>query len=83
MSGFTAAYIREAYRDILGRAPAVSSPEIRDKIAKINGLLDTGQSALARGLAKKMRDKVARGEAICSGKDYDFLLMVANNWPKV
>ena len=82
MSGFTAAYIREAYKDALGKAPSVSSPEIRDKIAKINGLLDTGQSALARGLAEKMKEKVAKGEAICSEEDYKFLIMVAKNWPK-
>lgn len=82
MSGYTAAYIREAYGDSLGQAQAVSAPEVADAVYKINGFLDTDQMVLARSLAKRIKEKVDDGKTIASEEDYEFLLNVANNWPK-
>lgn len=82
MSGYTAAYIREAYGDSLGQAQAVSAPEVADAVYKINGFLDTNQMVLARSLAKRIKEKVDDGKTIASEEDYEFLLNVANNWPK-
>lgn len=82
MSGYTAAYIREAYANILGQTPSASSPEVTDGIYKINGYLDTDQMMLARSYAKKLKEKVDKGKTIASEDDYQFLVMIANNWPK-
>lgn len=82
MSGYTAAYVREAYSDVLGKTPSASSPEVLDSVYRINGFLDTDQMVLARSLAKRTKEKVDDGKAIASEADYDFLLNIANNWPK-
>ena len=82
MSGYTAAYVREAYADSLGQVKAASSPEVSDAIMRINGFLDTDQMVLARSLAKRIKGKVDDGKAIASEADYNFLLNIANNWPK-
>ena len=82
MSGYTAAYVREAYGNALGQVQAASSPEVSDAVMRINGFLDTDQMVLARSLAKRIKGKVDDGKAIASEEDYDLLLSVANNWPK-
>lgn len=82
MTGYTAAYVREAYGEALGQVQAASSPEVNDAVTKINGFLDTDQMVLARSLAKRTKEKVDDGKAIASEADYDFLLNIANNWPK-
>lgn len=82
MSGYTASYVREAYSNALGQVNAASSPEVSDAVYRINGFLDTDQMVLAKSLAKRIKDKVDDGKCIASSEDYDFLLAVANNWPK-
>ena len=82
MTGYTASYVREAYGNALGQVQSASSPEVSDAVYRINGFLDTDQMVMARGLAKRIKEKVDKGEAIASEPDYQFLLMVANNWPK-
>lgn len=82
MSGYTAAYIREAYANSLGQVNSMSSPEVTDAVMRLNGFLDTDQMVLARSLAKRIKDKVDEGKTIASEDDYDFLLNIANNWPK-
>ena len=82
MSGYTAAYVREAYGGSLGQVEAASSPEVTDAVYRINGFLDTDQMVLAKSLAKRIKAKVDEGDAIASEEDYDLLLNVANNWPK-
>lgn len=82
MSGYTAAYVREAYANALGQVSTASSPEVSDAVYKINGFLDTDQMVLARSLAKRIKDKVDDGKVIASESDYNLLLNVANNWPK-
>lgn len=79
MSGYTEAYVREAYADLLGKVSRLSSPEVTDAVARINGYLDTAQNVLAVGLAKKIKDKVNAGKIVASEDDYQFLLMVANS----
>lgn len=82
MSGYTASYVREAYGNSLGQVQAASSPEVEDAIYRINGFLDTDQMVLARSLAKRTKEKIDDGKCIASEEDYDFLLNIANNWPK-
>lgn len=82
MSGFTAAYVREAYGELLGKVESASCPEVTDAIMKIDGFLSTGQMMLARGLAKKIKRKIDDGKVIASEQDYQKVLNVANNWPR-
>lgn len=82
MTGYTAAYVREAYGNVLGQQPSASSPKVTDTIYRINGYLDTDQMMLARSTAKKLKEQIDKGDAIASEEDYRFLDMVANNWPK-
>ena len=79
MSGYTAAYIREAYGKSLGQVVPASSPEVTDAIDRVNGLLDSDQMVSAKGLANKIRKKIDRGETIASEDDYQFLVMVAGS----
>ena len=82
MSGYTASYVREAYGNALGQVQPMSSPEVSDSVYRINGFLDTDQMVLAKSVAKRIKEKVDDGKVIASPDDYDFLLSVANNWPK-
>lgn len=82
MSGYTAAYVREAYANALGQVQAASSPEVSDAVYRLGGFLDTDQMVLARSLAKRIKKKIDSGDAIASEDDYDFILNIANNWPK-
>lgn len=82
MTGYTAAYIREAYGDMLGQVQTASSPEVHDAVMRITGFLDSDQMVLAKSLAKKIKEKIDKGKVIASEEDYSLLLDVANNWPK-
>lgn len=77
MSGYTAAYVREAYEDLLGKVEALSDPTVSHTIRRINGLLDTDQIRIARGLAQKMKRHITNGDNIASDQDFEFISRVA------
>ena len=77
MSGYTAAYVREAYGNQLGQVEQASSPIIAHEVARLNGLLDTDQMQTAYALAKKLKKMVDDGKAIASEDDYDLISTVA------
>ena len=79
MSGYTAAYVRQAYGDMLGQTAPASSPAVTHAVERANGLLDTDQMVTAKGMAKKTKEKIDKGELIASEDDYRFLSMVANS----
>lgn len=79
MSGYTAAYVREAYKNSLGQDTQLSSPFVAHGIDRLNGLLDSDQMVLARGLAAKLKKKIDAGETIASQEDYDLISTVANS----
>lgn len=78
MTGYTAAYVREAYGDQLGQVESASSPLITHEVARLNGLLDTDQMQTAYALAKKLKKMVDDGKAIASEPDYDLISTVAS-----
>ena len=82
MSGYTAAYIREAYGNVLGQTEPASSPEVEDAMLRIDGFLDSDQMVLARGLAYKIKKKIDDGKVIASPEVYQKLLTVASNRSK-
>lgn len=78
MSGYTAAYIREAYRDMLGNAESASSPFVTEEVRRLNGLLDTDQMQSAYAVAKKLKREIDKGDLIASEADYDLISKVAS-----
>lgn len=79
MSGYTEAYIRNAYGDSLGRVEQASSPEVTHTTERLHGLLDSDQMVTAKGLAKKIKKKIDKGETISSEEDYRFISTVASS----
>lgn len=77
MTGYTAAYIREAYKNALGQAPSQSDPTIQRMVRRLNGLLDTDQIRAAKSLAFKVKKKIDSGENIASEQDYDMVSRIA------
>lgn len=78
MSGYTSAYIREAYANQLGNREALSDPSVAQAILRINGLCDTDQMMAAKGLASKMKREIDAGEHLANQSDYDFISRVAS-----
>lgn len=72
-SGYTAAYIRQAYGDQLGQVEGRSDASVRSGVQKINMLLDEGQIRTAYSLANKLKDKIENGEAMADESDYDLI----------
>lgn len=71
MSGFTGAYVRQAYANSLGRVEQLSSPEATTMLRRINGLMDTGQIVVAKGYAKRLEKKMREGKLLLAPQDYD------------
>lgn len=78
MTGYTAAYVREAYGPQLGQVESASSPMITHEVARLNGLLDTDQMQTAYALAKKLKKMIDEGNGIASVEDYDLISTVAS-----
>lgn len=79
MNGFTEAYVRQAYGSTLGQIEPASSPSVTHAVERVNGLLNTDQMVTAKGLAKKTKEKIDKGELIASELDYQLLSTVANS----
>lgn len=79
MSGYTEAYVREAYGNALGAMPGASSPAVTAAVARINGYLDTDQNLSARALANKMKKSIDDGKDIANDEDYDLIATVAKS----
>lgn len=82
MTGYTAAYIREAYGNQLGNMESASSPMVSRGVARLNGLLDTDQMQTAYALAKKLKKMIDEGKTIASEGDYGFISTIASRAKK-
>ena len=71
--GYTASYIREAYKDLLGKVQGRSDDYIRSEMRKLHRLMDSGRIREAYGVARKIRDKVKRGEAMADDFDWNLV----------
>ena len=78
--GYTASYLRSAYKDQLGRLEGDSDAYIKSEVRKLNGLLDAGQIRLAVGIANKLKKQVEDGEHIASDADWDLVGRVVSFW---
>lgn len=76
--GYTASYVRSAYGDQLGARPGLSDALVAESVRRIKrmGSMDNIRGAYA--LARKIKDKVDKGEAMASDEDYAMLSGVAS-----
>lgn len=67
--GYTASYVREAYKDLLGQVEGRSDPYVKAQVYKLNRLLDGGEIRTAYGIARKLKDSIDRGQHIADDND--------------
>ena len=79
MSGYTEAYVREAYGNSLVAMESASSPSVTSSVERINGYLDTDQMLSARALANKTKKAIDDGKDIASASDYELIARVAKS----
>lgn len=70
MKGYTASYVRQAYKDQIGQKRGESDPAVVDAVRRILMLVDDDQYRTAVGLAKKLKKNIDEGENIASDEDY-------------
>lgn len=80
MSGYTAAYVRSAYGDLLGKDLDErfdrSDPAIADMVMRVRVLSDKGDIRNAIGVAKQAKKQVDDGENMASEDDYELISRV-------
>lgn len=74
--GYTASYIRTAYKDQLGNASNQSDGYVRDAVERVKFLAEQGQIRAAYGLAKKTKDDIDNGTHMSSDADYEIITRV-------
>lgn len=73
MKGYTAAYVRQAYKGKLGNVIGNSDPTVVDTVRRIKMLVGRDQYRTAIGLAEKLKKAVDNGENLASDDDYALL----------
>lgn len=73
MKGYTAAYVRQAYGDVLGQKRGDSDPSVVAEMRRIRALVDDDQMRTAIGLAQKLKKRIDDGEAMAEPEDYAIL----------
>jgi hypothetical protein len=73
MSGYTAAYIRQAYGDQLGMKRGGSDPTVSAEMARIKSLVANDQIRTAIGAASKLKKQIDNGEHMAEPEDYAVL----------
>ena len=80
--GYTAAYIRQAYGNQLGRQKGRSDPSVSSGVMRMNALLDGGDVRAAVGVANDLKDKIDRGDAMADDIDYETIARVVSFYLK-
>lgn len=75
--GYTASYVRTAYKNILGNSQDKSDPTVKQTVARIKALADSADIRSCYGLAKRIKKQIDEGEHIASDEDYDIISRVA------
>lgn len=79
--GYTAAYIRSAYGNLLGKDLygdfGNSDPTVKETVCRIKLLADTDQIRTAVGLAKQLKKQIDNGEHMAGDEDYELIGRVA------
>lgn len=73
MSGYTAAYIRQAYGPVLGQKRGGNDEAVENEMRRIRALVAQDQMRAAVGVAQKLKQKIDNGERQASPEDYAVL----------
>lgn len=73
MKGYTAAYLRQAYGNVLGQTRGVAEQASTETMRRIRSLVDNDQIRTAIGMAQKLKEKVDNGETSIEPEDYAVL----------
>lgn len=73
MSGYTAAYIRQAYKDALGQMRGNTDPTVASEMKRIKALVANDQIRTAIGIATKLKRQIDNGEHMAEPEDYAVL----------
>lgn len=73
MKGYTAAYVRQAYGNVLGQKRGSSDPSVAAEMCRIRALVGNDQIRTAVGMAQKLKKKIDNGEAMAEPEDYAVL----------
>lgn len=73
MNGYTASYVRTAYKNVLGNQTGANDPTIVGAMRRIKQLVDSGEIRTAVGLAQKTKKMIDSGQHMASEDDYDLL----------
>lgn len=73
MRGYTAAYIRQAYGDLLGQTRGNADPSAVEEMRRIKMLIGDDQIRTAIGMAQRLKRRVDNGETIIEPEDYAVL----------
>lgn len=76
MRGYTAAYVREAYGNLLGQKEGQSDPTVKDAVRRVQMLAGRDDVSTAVGIAVKIKQQIDKGEHIASDEDYALLARV-------
>lgn len=76
-SGYTASYVRTAYKDSMGNSRDLSDPTVKRAVTRIKDLADCGNNRLCYGLAKQIKKQIDDGEHIASDVDYELISRVS------
>lgn len=76
-SGYSAAYIRQAYADQMGGVSRRSDPDVKAQVTRIRSMINDGQVRMACGMAAKLKEKIDKGEQIADDIDYDLIGRIA------
>ena len=75
-TGYTEAYIRQAYGDALGQQAGQSDQTVRDAVMTIKRLATNDQIRACYGMAQSIKEKIDKGEHIASDDDYALIARV-------
>ena len=70
MSGYTAAYVRQAYEKLLGQKRGGSDPTVTEEMRRIRALVGSDEIRTAIGLAQRLKKQIDNGEHQASPEDY-------------
>lgn len=76
-SGYTAAYVRQAYGDQLGQVDGKSDAVVIDEVRRIKKLADKGEIRVAVGIASRIKKQIDNGDRMADDDDYALIGRVA------
>lgn len=74
--GYTEGYVRQAYKDLLGKQANGSDRTVRDSIMRIKQLAASDQIRACYGMAERLKEKIDNGEHIADDSDYALLARI-------